>query len=147
MRSSLSFTPDAVGPRLVTITFTTAVFRPGSLWRFEASSYKAAPEDLPPSHGRCAGRFERRMHPSPSLPCLATFDKSTSSRFLLLPRQSLQSRHGSRPAEPPSYAALSTHFRTSAGRSRLGTASPRWLLVGLLVLGFAITRIQICPNV
>ena len=31
LRSSLSFTPDAVKPRLLTITFTTAVFRPEQL--------------------------------------------------------------------------------------------------------------------
>lgn len=42
LRSSLSFTPDAVKPRLLTIPFTTAVFRPEQLMAVEASSYKAA---------------------------------------------------------------------------------------------------------
>src|SRR3981081_2978371 len=40
------------------------------------------------------------MHPSPSQPCLATCDKSTSSRFPFLPRQPLRLRHGSRRATP-----------------------------------------------
>jgi hypothetical protein len=34
-------------PRLLTMTFTTADF--SSSWQFEASSYKTAPEGLPPS--------------------------------------------------------------------------------------------------
>src|SRR3954447_26044774 len=36
-------------PRLLTMTFTTADFGRSSSWRFEASSYKTAPEGLPPS--------------------------------------------------------------------------------------------------
>jgi hypothetical protein len=36
-------------PRLLTMTFTTAAFDRSSSWQFEASSYKAAPEGLPPS--------------------------------------------------------------------------------------------------
>ena len=35
--------------RLLTITFTTAALDRSSLWQFEASSYKAAPEGPPPS--------------------------------------------------------------------------------------------------
>src|SRR5262249_36382102 len=36
-------------PRLLTMTFTTAAFGRSSSWRFEASSYKAAPKGPPSS--------------------------------------------------------------------------------------------------
>ncbi len=36
-------------PRLLTMTFTTAAFDRSSSWQFEASSYKATSEGLPPS--------------------------------------------------------------------------------------------------
>src|SRR5262249_5502059 len=36
-------------PRLLTMTFTTAVFGRSSSWRFGASSYKAAPKGPPSS--------------------------------------------------------------------------------------------------
>jgi hypothetical protein len=49
LRSSLSSIPDAVKPRLLTMTFTTAAFDRSSSWRFEASPYRAAPKGQPSS--------------------------------------------------------------------------------------------------
>jgi hypothetical protein len=57
LRSSLYSTHDVISSRLLTMTFTTAAFDRSSSWRFEASSYKATSEGLPPSsvqHGACA---------------------------------------------------------------------------------------------
>jgi hypothetical protein len=50
LRSSLSPIPDAVKPRLLTTPFSTTAFARSTVWRFEASSCKAASKDLPSSH-------------------------------------------------------------------------------------------------
>src|SRR6266508_3546981 len=50
LRSPLSPIPAAVKPRLLTTTFSTTAFDRSTLWRFEASSCKATPKDLPSSH-------------------------------------------------------------------------------------------------
>jgi hypothetical protein len=47
LRSSLSPIPDAVKPRLLTTPFSTTAFARSTVWRFEASSCKAASKDLP----------------------------------------------------------------------------------------------------
>ena len=49
LRSSLSSIHDAVKPRLLTMTFTTAAFGRSSSWQFEASSYTATPKGHPSS--------------------------------------------------------------------------------------------------
>jgi hypothetical protein len=47
--SSLYSIHDVISSRLLTVTFTTAVFDRSSSWLFGACSYKPAPKGLPPS--------------------------------------------------------------------------------------------------
>jgi hypothetical protein len=49
LRSSLYSSHDVISSRLLTMTFSTAVFSPSSSWLFEACSYKPASKGLPSS--------------------------------------------------------------------------------------------------
>jgi hypothetical protein len=68
LRSSLSSTPDAVKPRLLTTPFSTTAFVRSTVWRFEASSCKAASKDLPSSHVQ-HGASAPSWHNIPLGPC------------------------------------------------------------------------------
>jgi hypothetical protein len=68
LRSSLSSIPDAVKPHLLTTLFSTTAFVRSTVWRFEASSCKAASKDLPSSHVQ-HGASAPSWHNSPLGPC------------------------------------------------------------------------------
>jgi len=67
LRSSPSFIHDAVKPRLLTMTFTTAGFARSSSWLFGAPSYKMAPKGPHPSslaqHDALAPSWHRPSRP------------------------------------------------------------------------------------